>query len=170
VFTCCLQYTGRRTRRGTQPGSHRLVERLNDEGGYTLLELLVVALIIGILAAIAIPSFAGQKGKALDAQAKVLARTAQTAAEAISTDNSGQYDKVTAAELHQYEPTLRVVASAEAPYLSAVTSSKTEYSVTAKATDGDEFTISRLATGGATRTCVSPISKTGCGGAEKGSW
>jgi type IV pilus assembly protein PilA len=170
VFTSSSQYTGRRTRGGTQPGSDRLVERFNDEAGYTLLELLVVALIIGILAAIAIPSFAGQKGKALDAQAKVLARTAQTTAEAISTDNAGQYAKVTAAELNQYESSIRIAPSTTAPYLSSVTSTNTEYSVTAKATNGDEFTITRSAGGGATRTCVSPISKTGCGGAEKGSW
>ena len=170
MFTCCLQYTGRRTRRGIQPGSNRLVERSKDEGGYTLLELLVVALIIGILAAIAIPSFLGQKAKALDAQAKVLARTAETSAEAIATDNLGLYEKVTAAELNQVEPTIRIAPSTSEAYLSAVTSSKTEYSVTAKATDGDEFTISKGAGGEVTRTCVSPISKTGCGGAEKGSW
>ena len=46
-------------------------------------------LIIGILAAIAIPSFLNQKSKANDAQAKELARTAQTTAETIATDNNG---------------------------------------------------------------------------------
>lgn len=169
MFTCSWKYLGRTTRRGSQPGSHLLAPSTN-EAGYTLLELLVVALIIGILAAIAIPSFLGQKGKALDAQAKELARTAQTTAETISTDNSGLYEKVTAAELDQYEPTIRITPSSSEAYLSAVTSSKTEYSVTTKATDGDEFKISRSAGGEATRTCVSPITKTGCGGAEKGSW
>ena len=169
MFTCSSKYPGRTTPRGSQPGSH-LLERCTDEAGYTLLELLVVALIIGILAAIAIPSFAGQKGKALDAQAKELARTAQTTAETIATDNSGLYEKVTAAELNQYEPTIRITPSTSDAYVSAVTSSKNEYSVTVKATDGDEFKISRGAGGEATRTCVSPISKTGCGGAEKGSW
>jgi type IV pilus assembly protein PilA len=169
VFTCSSKYLGRTTLRGSQPGSH-LLERSTDEAGYTLLELLVVALIIGILAAIAIPSFLGQKGKALDTQAKELARTAQTTAETIATDNSGLYERVTAAELNHYEPTIRITPGTSEAYLSAVTSSKTEYSVTAKATDGDEFKISRSAGGEATRTCVSPITKTGCGGAEKGSW
>ena len=55
-------------------------------------------------------------------------------------------------------------------YLSAVTSAKTEYSVTVKAIGGDEFTISKSAGGEATRTCVSPLAKTGCGGDEKGNW
>jgi type IV pilus assembly protein PilA len=169
VFTCSSKHLGRTTPRGSEPGS-RLLERSTDEAGYTLVELLVVALIIGILAAIAIPSFVGQKGKALDAQAKELARTAETTAETIATDNSGLYEKVSVAELNRYEPTIRIAPSTGDAYVSAVTSSKTEYSVTTKATDGDEFKISRGAGGEATRTCVSPISKTGCGGAEKGSW
>ena len=60
---------------------YRLRQRSSDEGGFTLIELLVVILIIGILAAIAIPSFLSQKSKAYDASAKELAQTAQTAME-----------------------------------------------------------------------------------------
>ena len=64
--------------------------RAEAEKGFTLIELLVVILIIGILAAIAIPSFLNQKGKANDASAKELARTAQTTMETYATDHNGE--------------------------------------------------------------------------------
>ena len=73
---------------------HRLRQRSRDEGGFTLIELLVVILIIGVLAAIAIPSFLKNKSKAYDASAKELARTAKTTAETVATDNGGEYTNV----------------------------------------------------------------------------
>src|ERR1700712_4717554 len=66
---------------------YRLRQRSTDEEGFTLIELLVVILIIGILAAIAIPSFLNQKGKGEDSKAKADARTTQTALETYYTDN-----------------------------------------------------------------------------------
>jgi type IV pilus assembly protein PilA len=65
-----------------------LHKRLRREEGFTLIELLVVILIIGILAAIAIPAFLNQKGKGEDANAKASAREASTAMETYYTDNN----------------------------------------------------------------------------------
>ena len=60
---------------------------LKNRQGFTLIELLIVVVIIGILAAIAIPRFASTKGKAFDAAAKTDLRNAMTAQEAYYADN-----------------------------------------------------------------------------------
>jgi type IV pilus assembly protein PilA len=121
---------------------YRLRQRLSNEGGFTLIELLVVILIIGILAAIAIPSFLNQKGKANDASAKELARTAQTTAETIATENSGSYSNVSPTELNKIEKTIPISSANGNAWISAASGGAEEYSVTATApSTGDTFTI-----------------------------
>src|SRR5437899_6581980 len=85
---------------------HNLRRRAEDENGFTLIELLVVILIIGILAAIAIPSFLNQRSKGNDAEAKSTSVTAAEAMETCATDNNGSYTNCSKASLESIEPTL----------------------------------------------------------------
>jgi prepilin-type N-terminal cleavage/methylation domain-containing protein len=85
-------------------------KRAQAEGGFTLIELLVVILIIGILAAIAIPSFLSQRGKATDASAKEMVRTGAQAAETYSTDHAGEYTGMEPSTLKEYESAIQTSA------------------------------------------------------------
>jgi len=152
----------------------RSLERLREDPGFTLVELLVVVLIIGVLAAIAIPSFLSQKSKATDSSGKELAHAAQTAAETYATDHAGNYQGMTVAGLQAYEKTLPSCPSSANACLKTVTAGASpfeEYVVTSEATDGHTFTYTREPGGATKRTCT-PTGKTGSegGGCQNGSW
>lgn len=141
---------------------HSIRRRIRDERGFTLIELLVVILIIGILAAIAIPSFLSQKDKAGDASAKSYARNMQTAQETYFTDNNSYANAL--ADLQAIEPALNEEPSGTAP---TATGGADTFTVAATSSKGVTYTITRSATGQITRSCDRP----GVGGCNSGgSW
>ena len=124
--------------------------RVDDESGFTLIELLVVILIVGILAAIAIPSFLSQRDRAGDASAKSYVRNMQTAEETYYTDN-GRYT-TTLSDLQTIEPVLRDMPSSTAPTITA-TDATSDFRVNATSKSGVTYSITRAASGQTTREC-----------------
>jgi type IV pilus assembly protein PilA len=143
----------------------RLRERAGSESGFTLIELLVVMLILGILAAIAIPAFLNQKSKANDASAKVMARTMQTAEETCATDNNGSYSNCNLTALQAIEPAIATGGSINALSVSGLGTNAYTVTATASSTLND-YTVTKSG-GTATRTCTvgSSAQAGGCQGA-----
>ena len=101
-----------------------------------------------------------------DASAKELARSAQTTAETITTDNNGSYLSVTPATINSYEPSIPTASGNNNAYLSSAAGTATTFTVVATSTNGDAFTI--VNSGGVvTRTCT-PVKVNG--GCSTGNW
>jgi prepilin-type N-terminal cleavage/methylation domain-containing protein len=126
--------------------------RLRADDGFTLVELLVAVLIVGILVAVGLATFLNQRAKAQDAEAKAATVTAATAMVAYSTEHDGAYDGATPDELVKIEKAL-----GEARGLTVDATAYTfTVSVQSATSDATVFSIARSKDGGSTRDCTNP--------------
>jgi type IV pilus assembly protein PilA len=148
----------------------RLRNRAQGQEGFTLIELLVVILIIGILAAVAIPTFLSQTSKAQDSNLQAVLSTVNTTEATYATSNGGSYTTSPSA-LESIEPTLTQPFSTYSLQLGTpAKDGNTGFYVTgtSNSSQGGTFTLSYDATTGQVAKSCSQPNKGGCN--NSGSW
>ena len=133
-----------------------------QDQGFTLVELLVVMIVIGVLAAVAIPTFLNQRNKGYDSQAKSDARSIQTEAETYYTDAQAYPANIVVVTPASPAPstpaadTIYVKQSASSTVTTTVTlnSAKTKFCAQVTSKSGTVFKVSSAAAGVATGACA----------------
>ena len=133
--------------------------RIQSESGFTLLELLAVAAILGILAAVSLPAFLGEQNKGHDADAKSNVRNVVAAVESCFTETRDYASCDSSAEFIATDtkpgPELTDTTAKKKGAVS-VTAAADTYTVTSYSKSGTEFSLRREADGSTSRSCTSP--------------